>query len=167
MANLKIVSGGQTGADRAALHAARACGVPTGGWVPAGRLAEDGHIPADLLGLIETSTPQVEERTRLNVRDSDATLLVSHGILTGGARLTLETARELGKPVFHLDASRVSLADAVPLVLAWLLSNDIRCLNVAGPRASEDPQVYEATFGLLSAVLEAVKHVDPRRPTPA
>ena len=88
----KIVSGGQTGADRAALDFARANGLGIGGWVPRGRLAEDGLIPEDYLGLLEADSTDPAVRTALNVRDSDATLILSHGPLTGGSLLTLQEA---------------------------------------------------------------------------
>ncbi|MEZ5286754.1 MAG: putative molybdenum carrier protein [Vicinamibacterales bacterium] len=149
-----VVSGGQTGADRAALDAARARGIPTGGWVPRGRLAEDGPIPASYTGLVETVSDAPEERTALNVRDSDGTLIVSHGPLEGGTALTRATADGLGRPSLHVDLSERSQAEAVVQVRDWIDACNIARLNVAGPRASEDPDVYDATFALLSAVLE-------------
>ena len=84
----RIVSGGQTGADRAALDAALGAGVPIGGWVPKGRRAEDGTIPERYSNLRETDTDLYETRTRWNVRDSDATLILSHGALAGGSKKT-------------------------------------------------------------------------------
>lgn len=151
----KIVSGGQTGADRAALDAARACGVPLGGWVPRGRAAEDGPIPPEYAELQEADSPDVDVRTRLNVRDSDGTLIVSHGKLAGGSALTLEFAKELRKPVLHLDLETLSAKEALEVCLAWLHSNDIETLNVAGPRASSDARVYSATFAIVSGLLAA------------
>lgn len=109
----KIISGGQTGADRAALDAARALGVACGGWVPRGRWAQDGAIDAAYSSLCETMTADPAERTRLNVVDSDATLIVSHGALHGGAALTLQIARELAKPVLHIDLTVTAKALAV------------------------------------------------------
>lgn len=146
----KIISGGQTGADRAALDFARRSGIPIGGWVPAGRLAEDGVVPPDFVELRETEGPDPAERTAANVRDSDATLIVSHGPLMGGSALTLELAREMGKPVLHLDLDRISYHDAVASLARWLDSHEVRCLNVAGPRASEDARIYAATYALLA-----------------
>ena len=108
----KIVSGGQTGADRAALEFARANGLGTGGWVPRGRLAEDGPIPEDYLGLLEADSTDPAVRTALNVRDSDATLILSHGPLTGGSLLTLQEATGIEKPVLHLDLDQMSLTSA-------------------------------------------------------
>jgi putative molybdenum carrier protein len=150
----KIVSGGQTGADRAALHAARSAGVAIGGWVPAGRAAEDGPIDAAFAELRETTSGEPAERTRLNVRDSDATLIVSHGPLQGGSALTFALAQELERPVLHLDLERSALPGAVELARAWLRSHPVATLNVAGPRASEDPRVYDATLAVVSALLQ-------------
>src|SRR5258706_15582674 len=99
----KIVSGGQTGADRAALDVALEQGFEIGGWIPKGRRAEDGPIPQSYRGLLETDSADPSVRTALNVRDSDATLIVSHGQLRGGSLLTLDEARRLGRCVLHVD----------------------------------------------------------------
>jgi hypothetical protein len=157
MALGKIVSGGQTGADRAALDAARTWGIRVGGWVPAGREAEDGKIPAEFVELMEATSERPEERTALNVRDSDGTLILSHGRLTGGSKFTLKVAEELNKPVLHLDLDQVSLKRAVHEALRWLRSNDIESLNVAGPRASEDPRSYAATFAIISGIFASAE----------
>jgi hypothetical protein len=90
----KVVSGGQTGVDRGALDAARAWSIPTGGWIQAGRIAEDGRL-ADEYPLKETDETDPSVRTRRNVEDSDGTLLISHGALVGGS---LET-NSLGNSV--------------------------------------------------------------------
>jgi hypothetical protein len=152
----KLISGGQTGADRAALEVAHALGIPYGGWVPRGRAAEDGPIPAELGGLRETSTSDPRERTRANVRDADGTLIVSHGVLRGGSALTLEVALELAKPVLHLELDVMSEGRAVETVERWLAQHAIEVLNVAGPRASEDPNIRAATHALLERLLSAV-----------
>lgn len=149
----KIVSGGQTGADRAALDAALELGIEVGGWVPRGRRAEDGRIPARYPGLVETESEDPALRTARNVRDADATLLVSHGPLAGGSALTRRCAQELGRPCLHLDLDAESLADAVQRLRAWLAERAPRVLNVAGPRASGDPEIYAATRALLRAAL--------------
>jgi Circularly permutated YpsA SLOG family len=159
----KIVCGGQTGADRGALHAAQALGVPIGGWVPRGRRAEDGPIARDVGAFNETSSDDPHERTRLNVRDSDGTLIVSHGPLVGGSAYTLQIAKQLHKPVCHIDLDRVSVTDAIPKVRAWLHESAIQCLNVAGPRASEDARAYEGTFAVVSALLVSEVRLTPRQ----
>lgn len=150
----KIVSGGQTGADRAALDAARVAGCPMGGWVPRGRSAEDGAIDPSYVGLRETASSDPAERTRWNVRDSDATLIVSHGPLVGGTALTQKVALELAKPVCHIDLLQMSSELALQDVRRWLSEHRVQTLNVAGARSSEDPQIYDATFRLISRLLE-------------
>jgi hypothetical protein len=158
---MRIVSGGQTGVDRGALDAARAAGVPIGGWVPRGRWAEDGRVPETYHELRETGSADPAQRTRRNVEDSDGTLLVSHGPLVGGSALTRSVAEALDKPCLWLDLESLSAADAVARVRRWVHQNGIRTLNVAGPRASEDPNGYAAAFGLMGAVLSRVPPPEP------
>ena len=154
----RIVSGGQTGADQGALDAGMALGVPVGGWVPAGRLDEAGVIPAEYPGLVECDSADPAVRTRLNVRDSDATLIVSHGPLSGGSLATQRFATELGRPCLHLDLSAADRGTSVRTVLEWVHRNGPAVLNVAGPRASKDPEIRGAVFVLLTSVWEG----DPR-----
>ena len=149
----RIVSGGQTGADRAALDFALENGIPIGGWVPHGRLAEDGPIPDAYRGLRESASADPGVRTALNVRDSDATLIVSHGPLVGGSLLTLQEAERIGRPVLHLDLDRRSPASAGEALRRWLAEVEPSVLNVAGPRASEDPRIAFATRAVLRAAL--------------
>ncbi len=149
----KIVSGGQTGADRAALDVARALGLAVGGWVPRGRQAEDGRIPDRYGGLTETGCDDPATRTVRNVRDSDATLVLSHGPLSGGSLLTISEARRTGKPALHLDLDASSETAAAARLRAWLEELRIATLNVAGPRASEDPTIAAATASVLRAAL--------------
>jgi hypothetical protein len=149
----KIVSGGQTGADRAALDAARAANFPFGGWIPQGRWAEDGAVDPAYSGLRETASSEPAERTRLNVIDSDATLIVSHGPLIGGTALSFKIAVELAKPVLHIDLRIVDPARATCDATHWLCDHEVEVLNVAGARASADPEIYAATFSLISAIL--------------
>ena len=150
---LFVVSGGQTGADRAALDVALERGLGIGGWVPGGRIAEDGVIPERYTGLRETESTDPAVRTARNVRDSDATLVVSHGPLGGGSLLTVQEAARLGRPCLHLDMSLLEQERAVSVLREWLLAVDPRTLNVAGPRASEDPVIGERVRTLLHAVL--------------
>jgi len=132
MAHLKIVSGGQTGVDRAALDAALGVGLETGGWCPAGRRAEDGRIPPRY-PLDETPGREYAQRTEWNVRDSDATLILARGGLSGGTRLTAELAVQYGRPLLVVDLQSPPERD---LVLDWLIKNTVRILNLAGPRES-------------------------------
>jgi hypothetical protein len=150
---ITIVSGGQTGADRAALDVAMAWGLEVSGWVPNGRLAEDGIIPLRYAGLRETASDDPAERTRLNVRDCDGSLIISHGPLHGGSLLASETATQLGRPLLHVDLMSREMADAVAAAAGWVRTQRIRALGVGGPRASEDPRVYDATVVLLSGLL--------------
>jgi hypothetical protein len=135
-----IVSGGQTGADRAGLDAAMSLGIATGGWCPAGRRAEDGMIP-DRYRLTETATREYATRTRRNVRESDGTLVLNLGALDGGTLATVAYAGKRCKPcrVVQLDdAACLSSQD----IAEWLKLHDIRVLNVAGPRESKRPGIY-------------------------
>lgn len=150
----KIVSGGQTGADRAALDAAMALGIAHGGWAPLDRWAEDGPI-APCYQLREAPSGDVTVRTAWNVRDSDATLILSHGRLRGGSRLTRDLARAEGKPVLHIDLERFDAEAAASKLRDWLQEVQPAVLNVAGPRASSDPRIYHKTLELLTCVLSA------------
>jgi hypothetical protein len=136
----KIVSGGQTGADRAALDFAIEHGVPHGGWCPKGRKAEDGHIDARYR-LTETPSAGYVQRTEWNARDSDATVVFSIGkILSVGSKKTVDLARKHGKPVLHLSrANGVSVAEEA--LLRLIEEYNVKVLNVAGPRASKEPDV--------------------------
>lgn len=150
----RIISGGQSGADRAALDAAKELGLKRGGWVPKGRLAEDGQIPPSYDELVETTTSDYATRTSLNIRDADATLIISHGGLTGGSRLTLDEACRLGRPFLHIDLSKMTREESVRLTRKWIEATRCERLNVAGPRSSEDPGIYSGTYELLIRVLK-------------
>ena len=146
----KIVSGGQTGVDRAALDVALKLGIACGGWVPKGRRAEDGPIPS-MYPLTETKSSAYEVRTRENVKDSDATLILTRGEPSGGTRFTLETASELAKPYHIVDLKRTHS----PLTaLRWLESKRPKVLNVAGPRESGAPGVYDEAVTFLSHLMQ-------------
>jgi hypothetical protein len=149
----KVVSGGQSGADRAALDAAIEFGIQTGGWIPKGRRAEDGKIPVIYDTLQECDTRNYATRTALNVRDSDGTLIISRGPLSGGSLLTRDLAKRYGRPFLHINLENTSIEKAVEDVRAWLESFECRVLNVAGPRASSDPGIHLAVKELLTALL--------------
>lgn len=152
----RVVSGGQTGVDRAALDVALRLGMECAGWCPRGGWAEDFPVPPGLLvvypTLREAPSADPAERTRLNVRDSDATLVVRGlGVVSAGTDLTVATAREQGRPCL------VSSGEA-GAVVAWLAELTPQepsglVLNVAGPRASEWPGGYEVACSLLTSVL--------------
>ena len=145
----KIVSGGQTGVDRAALDTARAFGLPCGGWCPKGRRAEDGPLAAHY-PLRETPSVRYAQRTAWNVRDSDGTLILLLGDLRGGTALTAEEARRQSKP---LCAVRLDDASDAAHVRDWIAEEKVAALNVAGPRASEVPGIYEAARAFLERLL--------------
>jgi hypothetical protein len=145
----KIVSGGQTGVDRAALDVALELGFPCGGWVPRGRRAEDGRIP-QIYPMRETESRSFAMRTRLNVRDSDATLILTRGEPSGGTALTVDCARGLNRPHLVVDlAGEVDL----PAVREWLARHEVRVLNVAGPRESAPPGIYQDATDVLKELL--------------
>jgi hypothetical protein len=148
---LTIVSGGQTGVDRGALDAALACGIPVDGWCPLGRIAEDGVIPARYR-LKETTSADYAERTRLNVQDSDGTLLLVEAEIKGGTLLTQAAASELDRPLLVVKP----MPDNVAIVLTWMRSSGIRRLNVAGPRESESPGIYRKARSFAEYLLRAI-----------
>ena len=149
----RIVSGGQTGVDRAALDIAIRNHIPHGGWCPRGRRAEDGRIP-DHYQLAETATPEYAERTRLNVRDSDGCLILTRGHPDGGTALTLDHAAASGKPRFVID---MNAAMDVRGFRDWLRLNNIRVLNIAGPRESKQPGIYVEASNVLQKLIDAIR----------
>ncbi len=144
----KIISGGQTGADRAALDFAIEHNIPHGGWLPKGRKTEDGTLDLKY-HLREMPTSNYSKRTEQNVLDADGTVIVSHGFLTGGSALTAEFAKKHKKPWIHIDLKELAIKEAAKMLDAWLTRHEIKVLNVAGPRARKDPSIYEATLRLL------------------
>ena len=149
MALEKIISGGQTGVDRAALDAALAGGFPCGGWAPKGLDAEDGVIPAHY-PLDECGQAGSEERTRLNVRDSDGTLVICGGKPTGGTALTVCAVKGLRRPVLVIDPDN---SDSLTAFGDWVEAEAITVLNVAGPRESTEPGIYARAQAFLVKVL--------------
>jgi len=146
---LTIVSGGQTGVDRAALVVALALGLPCGCWCPKGRKAEDGTLDARY-PLRETPSDDYAQRTEWNVRDSDGTLILNLGELNGGTAQTIEVAARLKKPHLMVDLERPLAGE---IIHAWLRSQHVRVLNVAGPRESKCPGVYAQAHRFLFSLL--------------
>lgn len=159
---LKVVSGGQTGVDRAALDAALKVGLPIGGWCPGDRRAEDGQVPKKY-PLLETASRSYAVRTEWNVRDSDGTLILVLDRISSGTKLTLDSARNQNKPVFveylapargrGLLSGENSADDQIHSVVDWLRRHKIRILNVAGPRGSSSAEVYPKAFSFMSRLL--------------
>jgi predicted Rossmann-fold nucleotide-binding protein len=147
-----IVSGGQTGVDRAALDVALDWGLQVGGWCPRGRRAEDGTIP-ERYPLRETDSPQYDVRTRRNVRESDGTLVLNCGAPVGGTALTISVAEQSGKPVYIAD---LNLQPDPQSVIDWLRLHNIEVLNIAGPRESTIPGIGEQAAEFLTLLLDAL-----------
>jgi hypothetical protein len=147
----KIVSGGQTGADRAALDFSIKHNIPHGGWIPKGRLAEDNPLP-DHYHLREMPTSSYPARTERNVIDSDGTLIISHGKLAGGSDLTRKFAILHGRSWLHIDLNQTDHTDAAAKIKEWIVQEEIEILKVTGPRASKDPHIYHKVMEILELV---------------
>lgn len=149
---MKIVSGGQTGVDRAALDAAMGCNIEAGGWCPDGRKSEDGRI-ADHYPLTELSGAGYRKRTLKNVQDSDGTLIIYFSELSGGTKLTVDFCIKEKKPYVLIDAGLLSESQSVQEIIAFITKFKIQTLNVAGPRESNVAQAYPYTKNVLYGVI--------------
>jgi hypothetical protein len=147
----KIISGGQTGADQAALDVAIRLGIPYGGWIPKGRLTEEGRLDSKYK-LKEMETTNYNKRTEQNVIDSDGTLIISHGKLTGGSDYTREMALLHHRPWLHIDLNKTGAFQAAGKIKSWITENEIEVLNVAGSRASKDPVIYQDTVDIIETI---------------
>jgi len=147
----KIVSGGQTGVDRAGLDAAMEIGLLVGGYVPKGRLAEDGQVP-DKYPMTETGSKDYKARTKKNILESDGTLILNVGPMKSGTALTAKIARENNKPLMIVQLDEEYQTGAV---IDWLNENKIQTLNIAGPRESKVSGICEkAKMFLLSEIFD-------------
>jgi hypothetical protein len=146
---IKIISGGQTGVDRAALDAALELNMECGGWCPKGRRAEDGPIPSKY-PLQETKTDKYPERTIKNIFEADGTLIFTLGPPDRGTKLTLSMAAKMKKPHHVVDLSSPDAAG----ISDWITKNKIAILNIAGPRESSKPGVYLTTRTILLPILK-------------
>jgi hypothetical protein len=147
-AQIRIVSGGQTGVDRAALDFALELGIPCGGWCPEGRLAEDGRI-ADRYPLKELPGGGYRERTHQNVRDSDGSLIIYKGELEGGTAETVRFCRQIAKPYVLINAVDTPAKDAAAAIREFVRQHRIQVLNVAGPRHSKWPDAGSYVMAML------------------
>ncbi len=152
----KIISGGQAGVDLAALDAAMALGIPYGGYCPKGRINENGKIPGKYKLLNEISG-DYDARTKLNVQSSDGTLILIPKIpmspaIKDGTILTIEEAKDQRKSFLMVDLSLAQSVNA-GLIIDWVKENSIKILNIAGPRESNSPGIYQSSFNLLQRVL--------------
>ena len=152
---MKIISGGQTGVDRAALDVALKNGIDCGGWCPAGRLDEFGTIP-DQYPVNELEGGGFTERTLQNVKDSDGTIIIYSGKLAGGTEQTVRFCLEQQRPHQLLDASKIPTEEAARLVADFVRNQKINILNVAGPRESDWPEGYDYAFRALEAFVNSI-----------
>jgi len=151
---VKIISGGQTGADRAGLDVAMELGLKAGGWVPRGRRAEDGRVPEKYAGVVESLSDSYDRRTEMNVQNSDATVIFTYGPPKGGSAHTREFALSVGKPVLAMDLVKLSKEEPVINLREWLSKVQPAILNVAGSRSSQAPQIGADTAEILRGALE-------------
>jgi len=149
----KIISGGQTGADRAALDFAIAHNIPHGGWCPKGRKAEDGVI-SSRYQLNEMATGDYLKRTKQNIADSDATLILNCGELVGGSLRTMQFAQQLNKSFMVVQLDRDDLDNQIKETCNWAHAICGGNLNVAGPRESKRPGVYRLSYDFLTQLFE-------------
>jgi len=153
----KIISGGQTGADIAALDAAISHNFPYGGWIPKGRRTLDGPLD-EKYHLDEMPTQSYPKRTAQNVIASDGTVIFQRGALTGGSALTRKCAIKNDKPWLHLDLKKLSTNEAGKILQEWIKNNEIKILNVAGKSAKSDPKIYQLVYSVTSMVLDKCPH---------
>ncbi len=152
ISNLKIVSGGQSGVDRAALDFALQYGILCGGWCPKGRKAEDGRID-EKYPLKETVDDNYNTRTKLNVEHSDGTLIFFKKMPDKGTLLTIKFTEEFNKPVLKVNLSHDQKQN-LQLMNAWLQAHNFKTLNIAGPRESNNPGIYNDSLGFLEQLLK-------------
>jgi len=158
----KVISGGQTGVDRAALEVALFLEIPHGGWCPKGRRAENGPIPKTF-NLTETSSFNYAVRTEKNVVESDGTLILFRQIITRGTGLTVKFAKRHQRPCLCIDLANIAdeeenaIDAAAEEILSWLTKENINVLNVAGPRESTTPNINSQSHSLLLNTFADIK----------
>ena len=164
----KIISGGQTGVTGAALDAAIHLDIAFGGWCPQGRIDEEGIIPEkynvlqEISGNFNNEKENYDTRTKYNIRDSDATLILVPRIplppaIKDGTLLTIDEVQKQNKPYLMTDLSE-ALRNNVEHIINWINQNNIKILNVAGPRESSSPEIYQLSLKLLEKTLYDLKY---------
>lgn len=172
----KIISGAQRGVDRAALDIAILLNFEYGGWCPKGRLDEKGEIPKtytklrEVVGIFKSEKENYDARTKKNIEDSDATLIIVPHIplpreIKDGTLLTIQYAQEIAvqdaerpkEPYLILDLSQPTHVNSEKLI-KWIKENRISVLNIAGPRESTCPGIYQSSFELLQVALPQCKN---------
>jgi len=148
----KIISGGQVGADQAALDAAIKYNFPYGGWIQKGRKTQIGILP-DKYKLKEMPIAGVKEKIEQNVIDSDGTVIISHGNLTGGADYSQKMTEKHNRPCLHIDLNETPPFMASSKINSWIIENDIEVLNATGSRTSEDSDIYKNTVSIIEGVI--------------
>ncbi len=173
----KIISGGQVGADQAALDVAIKMGIPHGGWIQKGRKTQSGILP-EKYRLKEMPTASFKERIEQNVKDSDGTLIISHGKPTGSSDYNRKMALKYKRHLLHIDPSQINTRRSAELINSWIALHHVEKLNVAGSRASEDPKIYKATMDILekayyldtkqykSIAFEPIQKAEPNEKSP-
>lgn len=144
----KIISGGQVGADQAALDVAIKLGIPHGGWIQKGRKTQSGILP-EKYRLKEMPTASFKERIEQNVKDSDGSLIISHGKPTGSSDYSRKMALKYKRHLLHIDPSQRNTRQSAELINSWIALHNIENLNVSGSRTSEDPNIYKVTMDIL------------------
>ena len=147
---MKIISGGQTGVDRAALDAALELKMDCGGFCPKGRKSEDGRIP-EKYPLTETATGEYPERTEWNVKTGDGTLVLIDKDADKGTTLTINLCRQYNKPFLPVDLSKKNQPEAM---IQWIKENHIKILNIAGSRESSSPGIYHKAYNFLRDIFQ-------------
>lgn len=161
----KVISGAQTGADRAGLDVAQKFGIPTGGTMPFGYKALDGYWPEfrEKYGIVMHKSSSYRPRTRKNVADSDGTIRLATTFASRGEICTLNAITDYGKEKFDVD-----LSDPPPIsdVIQWIEEKNIRTLNVAGNSEETSPGTYAASSKYLIQLFSALGHVPcPQNPS--
>ena len=153
---IKIISGGQTGADRGGLDAAIKADIPHGGACPKKRLAEDGTIPPEY-NMHEIYSGKYSHRTEQNVIDSDATAVFTYGLPQGGSMLTVTLAEKHGKPCLWMDLHKGNEEEIAAELASWIDSLDIPgiILNVAGSRESSAPGIQQRVASIVEMLINS------------